>query len=64
MPPDVSVMQQRWARVAAEKLIDQLSAEFADVTEFIAQVEAQTSLDAAVREYAFQIARFRSSASE
>jgi WD40 repeat protein/serine/threonine protein kinase len=62
--PDPSVMQQRRTRVAAEELVDRLSAELSDVTEVAAAVVLDTSLDAAVREYALQIARFRHPAGE
>ncbi len=57
--PEEPVLRQRRARVAAEQLIDRLLAESASAESVLAGLAADGALDADVRRYAEQVARFR-----
>jgi WD40 repeat protein/predicted Ser/Thr protein kinase len=57
--PSQRTMEQRWARVAAEDLVDRLFADTEDDTEVRALIESDETIGAEVRRYALQVARFR-----
>ena len=52
-------MEQRWARVAAEDLVDRLFADTEDDVEVRALIESDETIGDEVRRYALQVTRFR-----
>ncbi len=62
--PDAAVLAQRRARVAAEQLLDQLFTEPATAGRVLTALATNATLEADVRRYAEQIARFRSPPNE
>ena len=62
--PSQRTMEQRWARVAAEELVDRLFAAGKDVAEVSMAIESDQTIDDEVRRYALRITRFHAGGQE